>query len=296
MCNKDFLGVVKERVVLLDGAMGTQLIDRGLQKGDCPELWNIKRPDDVREIHKSYFDAGADVVITNTFGGNAIKLKSYGLQDRARELNSAAVQIAKSVCPENKFVAGDMGPTGKFLPPVGKASLEDFDRAYKEQAEILAESGVDLFIIETQYDIIEAVSALKAAKSTGLPVIVTMTFELKKRGYYTIMGNNVAGSMKELEDKGADVVGANCSLDSVPFIELTRQIKAGTSLPVLVQPNAGQPEVIKGEIHYNETPESFAESVEKLIDAGANLVGSCCGSTPEFTKKIAEILRKDVLS
>lgn len=292
MKSKSILDLIKERIVLFDGAMGTQLINRGLEKGDCPELWNLQRPDDLAEIYKSYFDAGSDVVTTNTFGGNAVKLESYGLQGRVGELNNASVKIAISICPEDKYVAGGMGPTGKFLPPVGKGSLEDFDRSFKQQAEALAESGVDLIIIETQYDLREAVSALKAAKSTGLPVIVTMTFELKKRGYFTIMGNKVADSMKVLEENGADVVGANCSLDSIPYIELTKQIRRSTSLPVLVQPNAGQPEIIDGEIHYNETPGSFAESAEKLISAGANLIGSCCGSTPEFTRKIAEVLRK----
>ncbi|MCD4783303.1 MAG: homocysteine S-methyltransferase family protein [Candidatus Eremiobacteraeota bacterium] len=296
MKSKSILDLIKERIVLFDGAMGTQLINQGLKKGDCPEMWNLQRPDDLAEIHKAYFDAGADVVTTNTFGGNAVKLASYNLQGRVGELNKAAVKIAKSICPEGKYVAGDMGPTGQFLPPVGKGSLEDFDKSFREQAEALAESGVDLIIIETQYDIREAVSALKAAKATGLPAIVTMTFELKKRGYFTIMGNKVADSMKELEENGADVVGANCSLDSIPYIELTEQIKQSTSLPVLVQPNAGQPEIVDGGVHYHETPGSFAISAEKLISAGANIIGACCGSTPEFTEKIAEVLRHRCLS
>lgn len=291
MVKTSILQLIKERLVIFDGAMGTQLIERGLQKGECPELWNIERPDDVRAIHKSYCDAGADVVVTNTFGANRPKLGSYGLQDRILELNLKACELIRSVCPENCYIAGDIGPTGKFLPPVGDASVEEFYSAFLEQSNILKDSGVDLLIIETQYDLREALSALKAAKTTGLPVFVTMTFELKKRGFFTIMGDEAGKSMKILEENGADVVGANCTLDSAGFIELTKVLRASTKIPILVQPNAGQPEMIDGKPIYRETPASFAKNVKLILEAGAGLVGSCCGTTPEFTRELRKLVK-----
>lgn len=278
----------------MDGAMGTQLIDRGLKKGDCPDFWCIEKPDIVREIHKSYFDAGADVVTTNTFGSTPAKLKEFSLEDRVVEINKKAVELAKSVCPEGKYVAGDMGPTGLFLPPVGNATLGEIRRSYEVQAKALAEAGADLLIIETQYDLREAIEALKAAKSTSLPVFVTMTFGKKRRGFFTIMGNTPEESFKALQSAGADVVGANCTLSSSDFVDLTYILRKSTSLPLLVQPNAGQPKIDGDRIVYDETPRTFAENMKKMIDAGVNLVGSCCGSTPAFTKELALLLNSKV--
>lgn len=284
----NIIELIKQRLVLMDGAMGTQLIERGMQKGDCPEMWNLERADDLREIHEKYFNAGADVATTNTFGANGVKLKSYNLQDRVGELNKAAVEIAKSVCPPDCYIGGDIGPTGIFLPPVGEGNIEEFYDAYLEQAKILAEAGVDFIIIETQYDLREAVQAVKAAKTTGLPVFITLTFDKKKRGFFTIMGDRADKAVKTLEEAGADVVGANCTLGSEDYLELLKEMKKGTSLPVLVQPNAGQPEMVDGKAQYGETAEKFAANVKKLVDAGADVIGSCCGSTPEFTAKLAQ--------
>lgn len=291
---KNILELLKERVVLFDGATGTQLIERGLKKGECPETWNLDRSLQVKEVHQLYFDAGADVVITNTFGATPAKLNKFNLRDRMEQINRAAVALAKEVCPEDKYVAGSMGPTGLFLPPVGKATPQEIAESYKAQAEILAESGVDLIIIETQYDLKEAVEAVIAAKSTGLPVFVTMTFDKKKRGYFTMMGNSVEDSVKELGINGADVVGANCTLDSKNYVELTRVLKKSTDLPILVQPNAGQPETRGEKVYYQETPEQFTKNAALMLEAGADAIGSCCGSTPEFTRQLANLIRSKV--
>ena len=290
MPKKPILELIKERTVLLDGAMGTQLIERGMQKGDCPEMWNIERSQDLKEIHSNYFKAGADIATTNTFGANAVKLKSFDLQDRVLELNKAAVEIAKSVCPDNGYIAGDIGPTGIFLPPVGDGNIEEFYQAYLEQAKALADAGVDFLIIETQYDLNEAIEAVKAAKTTGLPVFVTLTFDKKKRGYFTIMGNRADKAMKAMEENGADAAGANCTLGSEEYLGLLTELKKGTNLPIILQPNAGQPEMVDGKPTYRETAKEFCENAKKLVEAGANIIGSCCGSTPEFTKKLRELI------
>ncbi|MFP4498586.1 MAG: homocysteine S-methyltransferase family protein [Vulcanimicrobiota bacterium] len=288
---KNILELLKERVVIFDGAMGTQLIAQGLRKGECPERWNMDRPGDLKQIHSAYFNAGADVVTTNTFGGTPAKLSNYKLEEKMELINKRAVELAKSVCPSEGYVAGDMGPTGYFLPPVGKAAKEDFTRNFKAQAGVLAEAGVDFLIIETQYDINEGLAALEAARATGLPVFITFTFEKKKRGFFTIMGNRVSQVMKELEKNGADVVGANCSLESRDYEELVQEIKESTDLPVLVQPNAGQPIMNADKVTYGETPQNFMKHISKLVKMGVNAVGACCGTTPDYTRVLAKELK-----
>lgn len=285
---KFILDLIKERIVIFDGAMGTQLIDLGLKDGECPEAWNLYRPDDIRAIHEAYFRAGADVVSTNTFGGTPVKLAKYDLSGKAVEINARGVEIAKSICPPGKYVAGDMGPTGLFLPPVGNADINDIYSAFAMQAEILAGAGADLLIIETQYDLREALAALKAAKTTGLPVFVTMTFDRKKRGYFTIMGDTPEKAMQELAMNGADAAGANCNLDNAEYVELAYILCAASDLPVIIQPNAGRPNIEGDKVSYSVTEDDFTKTVPEYIKAGVRIIGSCCGSTPAFTKKITE--------
>jgi 5-methyltetrahydrofolate--homocysteine methyltransferase len=278
-----------KKLLVIDGALGTQMIERGLRMGDCPDLWNIEEKDKLREIHQNYIDAGAQVITANTFGGNPIKLSDYKLQGIAEELNRAAIDIVKSVCPPGILVAADMGPTGRFLPPVGDGSIEAFEESFVVQADIIKKCGVDLILIETMYDLREALVCLKAAKRIGVPVYVTMTFDRKKRGFFTIMGDEASVCMKTLEENGADAVGANCTLDSAGFVELTPLLKQSVSKPIIVQPNAGQPVIVEGRATYNETPENFAKNMKLIIEAGADIIGSCCGSSPVFTKENARL-------
>ncbi len=292
--SKAVLQLMDQRVILFDGAMGTQLIDRGLQKGECPEMWNLNRPGDIREIHRAYFEAGADVVLTNTFGASAPKLAKFGIEDKIEEIIHAGVKLARDACPSHGFVAGDMGPTGLMLHPMGKATPDEIKNAYSQQARILADGGVDLLVIETQYDIREALAGLAGAMETGLPVFVTMTFEKKKRGFFTIMGNTVKDSMEQLQQEGASVVGANCSLSSGQFVQLTRELVECARVPVLVQPNAGQPQIDGDKVTYDEKPKQFVQNLSKSVEAGAGAIGACCGSTPEFTRQTAHWFELDI--
>jgi methionine synthase I (cobalamin-dependent) len=284
----DFLEFLKKRkVVIFDGGMGSLLIDAGMKADEIPELWNIEHRDVIKDIQKGYFEAGADVILTNTFGGSGLKLMSKGFEDRVEEINNAAVSIAKSICPKDKYVAGDIGPTGLFLPPVGKCTEELYYKSFKNQAKALINSGVDLIVIETMYDLREATQAIRAVReiNKGMPIIATMTFEKRKKGFFTIMGDTPNKAFKRLEEAGANVVGVNCTLNSNDMIELCKEVRNSTSLPLLFQPNAGQPEIVNENVVYPQTPTEFANDLKTLVTLGADMVGGCCGTTPEFIKK-----------
>ncbi len=288
------LALAATRPVLLDGAMGTELIARGLPRGAAPELWNVDRPDAVRGIHAAYFEAGADAVSTNSFGGTSIRLAAHGLEKRALELNRAAALIARETAPSGRFVAGSMGPTGKFLEPQGPATEAEFAAAYAEQARGLAEGGVDFFLIETQYDLREALAALKGTRSVSdLPVFVTLTFNALPRGYFTIMGDPAARSAVTLEKAGAAAVGANCNLTSEQMVGCVGAIRTATSLPIVAQANAGQPVVAPdGAVGYSQTLEDYIRFVPGIISAGAVFVGGCCGTTPAYIRAMARAIRQ----
>jgi 5-methyltetrahydrofolate--homocysteine methyltransferase len=284
---KSILDLAKKRVVLFDGGMGSTLVSLGLSEGECPESWNLTHSEVIRDIHRKYLEAGADVIETNTFGANRLRLASFGYDNQVEELNARAVEIAKKVCPEDKFVAGDIGPCGGFLKPVGKVSIEELEESFLEQAKALAFGQVDFFSIETMYDLREAITAIKAIKKvSGLPIFVSMTFDKKTKGYFTIMGNTISECASELKKAGADVIGANCTLESEEMIGLIEELRKNTDLPIIAQPNAGKPEFVQNKLTYPKDPKSFAEDMMKIIKAGANFVGGCCGTTPEFISEI----------
>ncbi len=284
---KSILSLAGERVVLFDGGMGSTIVSLGLPEGECPESWNLTHSEAIAEIHRKNLEAGADVIETNTFGANRLRLASFGYDDQVEEINLRAVQIAKKVCPEDKFVAGDIGPCGAFLKPVGKSSIDEFEESFLEQAKALARAQVDLFSIETMYDLREAVAAIRAVRTVSdLPVFASMTFDKKPRGYLTMMGNTVPECAAQLEKAGADVVGANCTLGSDVMIELTRELRVTTDLPIIIQPNAGKPRLNRGKPFYPKDSKSFAEDMKLIAEAGANFVGGCCGTTDEFIREI----------
>jgi len=289
------LDLAKERTVLLDGGMGTELIRSGFPQGDCPESWNVQKPEIVKKIHMSYFDAGSDVVLTNSFGGNRIKLASHGLGDKCHELNLAAARLAAEIKPKGKFVAGSMGPTGKFLKPHGEFTEEEFESAYAVQAKALADGGVDFLLIETQYDLKEALCALRGARrSSHLPIFVTMTFNRNPRGYFTIMGNSVLQCLEELEAQDVPAVGTNCTLDSSDMVDLIKIMREATPLPLIAQANAGQPSISsEGEVTYSQDVEDYVRFIPQMTKNGARIIGGCCGTNPDYIKRMAELIRSN---
>lgn len=289
------LDLARTRTVLLDGALGTELMARGLGPGIPPELWNVDRPEVVRGIHAAYFEAGSDAVSTNSFGGTPLKLAAYGLEARTYELNRAAARLAREAAPAGRFVAGSIGPTGKSLRPQGAATEEDLVAAFAEQARGLADGGVDVFLVETQYDLREALAALRGVRAvTDLPVLVTLTFSAFPRGYFTLMGDAAPQAAAALEQAGAAAVGANCTLTTEQMTGCVRAMRPATALPLIAQANAGRPEALPdGAVRYSQTVEDFTRFVPGIIEAGAAFVGGCCGTDPAFIRAVARILRKE---
>ena len=273
---------LEERVLLLDGGMGSLLMSEGLERGRAPEWWNLEHPERVEAAHRGYVEAGSDIVHANTFGASPPKLKVAGLEGRCREVNTVAVTIARRACRAAALVAGDLGPTGLLLPPVGQATVEEMAGAFREQASALAEAGADLLSIETMYDLREALVAAEAARATGLPVLASMTFESRKRGFFTIMGDPLSASLEALAGAGADAVGCNCSVTSSVMVGMVSEARRSVSVPIAAQPNAGQPRVTPQGTAYDASPEAFARDVVAIVEAGARLVGGCCGTTPAF--------------
>jgi 5-methyltetrahydrofolate--homocysteine methyltransferase len=292
-----------ERLVF-DGGYGTALFDAGLENGDCPELWNDTHPDVVRGIHQGYFDAGAHLVETNTFGGTALKLHEYDermghdMGARTRELNEKGVRLARAACPPGGFVAGSIGPTS-YLPldyGVGKnvATDEEYFATFREQAQALAAAGVDCFAVETMMFPQEAEAAIRACKVVAdLPVMATMFFqyeELHDRDR-TMWGESPADVAKQLLAAGADIVGMNCGRGPDRAIVIIREMRQVTDAPLIAYPNAGLPITTGGRTTYELGPEEMVKDYPALLDAGCNIVGGCCGSNPEHIRLIADVVR-----
>lgn len=272
-----------------DGAWGTFLQKKGMQPGECPEEWNIKHPEDVFDIAKSYIDAGSDMIETNSFGGSRFKLEKYGLADKVFELNNAAAEISRKAAGD-KFVLGSIGPTGKILM-MGEVSENELYEAFKEQATGLEAGGADAIMIETMTDLDEARIAVKAAKeNTNCEVFCTMTFEKTVDGEFrSMMGVSPTEMLNTIIDAGAELIGANCGSGIANMIGIVEEIrKFDKEIPILVHANAGMPIYKDGETVFPETPEEMAQLVPKIIDAGANIVGGCCGTTPEHISRVRD--------
>jgi 5-methyltetrahydrofolate--homocysteine methyltransferase len=278
-----FLEKLREKTIIFDGAMGTMLMAAGQDPTKTPILLNIEQPELVTDIHHHYYEAGADVVITNTFGGNPIKLAADGLGEQMVHLNRQAVKLSRKVCPAEGFVAGDIGPCGKMLKPLGDISPEEMEENFFLQAGVLIGEGVDLITIETMYSLEEAIAAVHGVKKAGdILLLASITFTKTKNGYFTMMGENVSQCATALIDAGVDMIGANCTLSSADMIDLTKELRASTGTPVLIQPNAGKPVTRKGVTFYEQTPQEFAGDALKIREAGADMLGGCCGTGPEF--------------
>ena len=282
------------QVLVSDGAWGTFLHEKGLLPGECPEYWNITRPDDVYDIAISYIRAGADIIETNSFGGNRFKLNQYGLDDRTAEINHAAASISRKAAGEEKFVLGSVGPTGKILM-MGDVTETGLYEAFGEQAKALEEGGADGIIVETMSDLDEARIAVKAAReNTSCTVICTMTFERTVHGTFrTMMGVAPADIPDVLIDAGADILGSNCGNGTKDMIDILREFRETVpEFPLMIQGNAGMPKYIEGKTVFNETPQETASYIPSLLQNKVNIVGGCCGTTPEHIRQICKQVRR----
>ncbi|MCE1199483.1 MAG: homocysteine S-methyltransferase family protein [Marinilabiliales bacterium] len=281
------------RVLVSDGAWGTFLHRKGLKPGECPEEWNILRPDDVADIARSYAEAGADMVETNSFGGNRYKLERYGKADKVYEFNRAAAEISRKAVGPDRFVLGSMGPTGKLLI-MEEVTDEELYEAFREQAVALEAGGADAILIETMTDLDEARMAVKAAKEhTALEVFCTLTFDkLVDGSFRTMMGVSIPDMVAVLKEAGADLVGTNCGNGMEDMVDMVREIRAvdGT-LPILVHANAGKPRLVDGQTVFPESAEEMASYIPAVLEAGANIVGGCCGTTPLHIAQIYQAVR-----
>ncbi len=287
----------QNKILLSDGAWGTFLQAKGLQPGECPELWNITRKSDVLEVAESYLQAGSDIIETNSFGGSSIKLSQYGLGDRASELNEAAAAISREAAGKNKYVAGSIGPTGKMVL-MGDITEQELYDSFKEQAIALEKGGADIIIVETMSAIDEASMAVRAAReNTKCTVIITMTFEGDSNGEFrTMMGVSPEEMVVSMKEAGAHIIGSNCGNGIADMIHIVKAIrKADAHIPVMIQANAGKPEYVDGKTIFRESPESMATYIPELIKAGANIIGGCCGTTPEHIRQIGVVVKGEIL-
>ena len=276
-----------------DGAMGTMLQDAGLIDGGAPELWNVEHADVIERILNEYADAGAQLLTTNTFGGSRPRLQMHALEDRVVELNRAAAQIARKVADahDGVFVLGDIGPSGELLEPMGTLTPDAAQELFAEQMRGLVEGGVDGFLIETMSDLAEVRAAIAAAKEVApeLPIVATLSFDTN---LHTMMGVSPATAVVELSAMGADVVGANCGRGFEEMQTIAEQMTAARpeGALLMMQSNAGLPELVGADFVYNGTPEGMAELAETLKSIGVDVVGSCCGSTPRHTAAIRSVM------
>ncbi len=287
---KPLLHALKERTLLGDGAMGTQLMLAGLEQGNCGEAWNLTHPERVREIQRRYADAGSDCILTNTFGGSRIMLNRHGNAGKAVAINQAAVAIAREAFGGRAgYVIGDIGPFGGLMEPYGDFSEQEVREAFLEQARALVEAGADAIIIETQTSLEELLLGIEAAKAAGAACVIgSMAYDVTLDGstFRTMMGIDPERAAQFMQEHGADIAALNCGtgMDMEHARQAVVRYRKVAKLPVMVQPNAGQPKLVNMKVIYDETPEQMVRGVAPLVEAGANIIGACCGSTPEHIR------------
>ncbi|MCX6554224.1 MAG: homocysteine S-methyltransferase family protein [Candidatus Aminicenantes bacterium] len=274
------------QVLLADGAIGSLLMARGLPRGAAPESINLSHPEVLEEIARLYLDAGAEIIQTNTFGASPLKLAAYGLDAETAAINENAVRAVRRAIGDRAYLSASCGPCGRMLKPYGDTDGEAVFASFRSQMKALVNAGVDMICIETMSDLGEARLAVEAVRSVAaaIPLMATMTFEATARGFFTIMGVTIEKACRELAAAGADLVGSNCGNGSRQMVAIAGEFRNFTALPLLIQANAGVPELRAGLVHYPETPEFMAGMVGELIAAGAAVIGGCCGTTPDHTR------------
>lgn len=290
MTKLEFRNLTNNRIVILDGACGTNLQKAGMPVGVCPEQWILEHPEIMKQLQQDYITAGTNILYAPTFTGNRIKLAEYGLENRLVEINTKLVELSKEAAGDTAYVAGDLTMTGQQLYPLGELLFEDLVTIYKEQAKALYEAGVDLFIIETMMSLQETRAAVIAIQETcSLPVMASLTFEADGK---TLFGTDPKTAVIVLQSLGVDAVGLNCSTGPLAMLEIVEEMYAYANIPILSKPNAGLPELENGRTVYKSSPEEFASAMEKLIQAGACIVGGCCGTTPAHIEALAKYAAK----
>lgn len=279
-------------VLVADGAMGTMLFQKGLEAGACPERMNLDRPEMLEQIAGLYLEAGADIIQTNTFGASPPKLAQYSLEARTEDINRAAVRAVRKAVGERAYISVSCGPCGGLLKPYGDLSPEDVSAGFKRQLRAAVAEGVNLVCVETMTDLAEATLAVRAAKSISpfIPVSASMTFDSTPRGFFTVMGVDIQQAAAGLADAGADIVGSNCGNGIENMIKIATQFREHTTLPLIIQSNAGLPEMTGGALVYPETPMFMAEKCRQLLACGVSIVGGCCGTTPEHIAAIRNVV------
>jgi 5-methyltetrahydrofolate--homocysteine methyltransferase len=287
----DLLQALVSRPLLCDGAMGTQLQERGLAPGQCGEQWNINAPGRVEEVHRSYAEAGCDLITTNTFGGTRLALARHGLEQRVTEFNRAGAILARRASGEGRWILGDVGPVGDLLEPFGGVSVDAAAAAFEEQAAALLAGGADAILVETMSDPEEAAIAVQSARAAGAGVVMaTFAFQRTSDAFRTMMGTTVKDCLEKVIDAGADIVGANCgtNLTLSDYEQLARElVSLAAGRPVILQPNAGAPVLVDGRAVYRESPGQLAEAAGVFRAAGVRIVGGCCGTTPAHLAAMA---------
>ena len=284
---EEFWKLTKNKLIYLDGATGSNLLKRGMPGGVCPEKWIIEHPDIFVEFQREYVEAGSNIIYAPTFTANRIKLKEYGLEDQIAEINHQLIALSKEAAGGKALVAGDITMTGRQLAPMGDMDFEELIDIYKEQIKLIDDAGADLLVVETMMSLQETRAALIAAKEVcELPVMATLTFESDGR---TLYGTDGVTEAVTLEKLGACAIGANCSTGPDKMIELIREISKAVSIPVIAKPNAGMPSLNEaGETVYDMDADTFAREMKKLVEAGASVLGGCCGTSPEYIQKLVE--------
>ena len=274
------------RLLVADGAWGTRLQERGLEPGECPELWNVTRPQEVRAVAEAYLAAGSDLILTNTFGGSPLMLRRHGLEERTEELNAAGARLSLEASGGRVLVAASVGPTGELPAPLGTASEAELEEAFRRQVRALLQAGVRILCVETMIDLTEACCAVRAAKraarelGAAVEVMATLTYGPTPSGYRTAMGVDIPQTVEALTRAGADVLGSNCGNGIEQMLPIAAAFRTLTALPLLVQANAGLPVLEGGRTVFRQGPEDMARHVPALVRAGASILGGCCGTGP----------------
>jgi 5-methyltetrahydrofolate--homocysteine methyltransferase len=284
-------------ILICDGSTGIALQAIGCEPSRSMEKCGLENSDKLMALHAMYIEAGADIILTNTIGGSGLKLRKYGLESETEFINKGLAELAKTVAsryPKNIYVAGNVGPTAELMEPYGNISESEIIKVFSQQIKALLDGGVDFIFIETMIDVNEAVSAVKAAKALcDLPIFASMSFDPGKNGFRTVMGNTPEKAVDMLQSAGADVVGSNCGTVFASMMpDLIKQMKSAGAKLIAIEPNAGNPQMINGKTVFPQTPQEMAEHVPAMIDAGANIIGGCCGAMAEHIRLIAKTARE----